>query len=209
MNISFISEIFIKNMIFRVGNKFLSVKKPDDVLYAVKNGYKAMQPRTFDKIKDDAQIIEAQKEKMLKDLAQVFADYFTSPPVNFDDWHKDTCEKFLDDLNSLLKQSGYKSVAYGKAQKIVNVTFKNLYLFDDADQYSKLFEDCHFILDSANMEWYNTQVASVSVTTAWSNLDYPTYNQIQKEIKTYLSKQAQYPINPFEAEFSIWSDYWF
>ena len=209
MNITPISKIFIKNMVFRVGNKSLSVKNPDDVLHAVKNGYHAMQPRTFDKVKVDAQIIETQKDEMLKNLAKVFADYFTNPPTDFDNWHKNTCDKFLNDLNNLLKQSGYKSVNYGKAQKIVNVTFKNLYLFDDADLYLDLFKDCHFILDSANMEWYNKQVVSVPVTTAWSNLDYSTYIKIQEKIRNYLSNQTKYSTNPFEAEFSIWSDYWF
>ena len=210
MNITPTTEIFIKNLVFRVGNKNLSLVNVNDVLYAVKNAYRAMQPRTFDKIKADAQINDLLKDNLLMDIAKEFVSYFNSSIKNvhdFDVWHEKLCVGIITKLNNLLQVSNYNTsgATYGKAQKIVNVTFKNLSLFDDAHLYKNHFTFCHFIIDGANLEWYNS-FAINAVNTAWSNLGEQEYKEIQDEIRDYLLKQSKYPQNPFEAEFYIWAD---
>ena len=214
MNINPLSEIFIKNIVFRVGNKKLSLVNANDVLYAVKNAYRAMQPRTFDKKKDDAQINESLKENLLMHIANEFVSYFKlaikTNVHDFNIWHENLCVNIIAKLENLLKISNYDTsgATYGKVQKIVNVTFKNLYLFDDANAYNDYFKFCHLIIDGANLEWYNS-FATNTVNIAWSNLSDTEYKKIQDEIRKYLLTQTTYPQNPFEAEFYIWADYQF
>lgn len=40
-----------------------------------------------------------------------------------------------------------EQITYGKAQKIVNMTFKYLSMFDNANQYSNVFQYCHVAID--------------------------------------------------------------
>lgn len=78
----------------------------------------------------------------------------------FDAWHKEMCEEFLAVIGPKY-QSGLK---YGKAQKIVNMTFKNAYCLQHngikEDKFEKYFEHCHMPLDSIILEW-------VKRTQAW------------------------------------------
>ena len=210
MNFNSITEIFVKNIMLRSGNKLLSIMNEDDVFLAVKKSYEAMQPRTFERNNDCTnwkKIDEAKKQTWFINISKYIVSYFKNPDINFDKWHNETCNKILNELNRLLVNAGYKTVAYGKAQKILNVSFKLLYLYDDASVFAHLFKDCHFIIDGTNLQWYN-KVAKTKIKT-WSDLTYDKYKEIQKNIRNVLNCQRKYPQNPFEAEFYIWADYQF
>ena len=210
MNITPLTKIFIKNIMFRSKNKLLSVMNVEDVLLSISKAYEAMQPRTFEKrdeCKSWAKINNNSKKLLFENIAKYIVDYFNNPSFNFDAWHHETCDKILNELNLLLTSAGYQEVKYGKAQKILNVTFKLLYLYDDANTFNHLFKNCHFILDGANLNWYNGITGSK--IGAWSNLNYKEYMDIQINIRKILMSQIKYPQNPFEAEFYIWADYQF
>ena len=72
----------------------------------------------------------------------------------FDAWHKDMCEEFL----AVIEPKYQGGLKYGKAQKIVNMTFKNAYCLQHneikEDQFEKYFEHCHMPLDSITLEWF-------------------------------------------------------
>ena len=104
-----------------------------------------------------------------KSFVERFMDYFFPVPksdnqymdeTSFDQWHKDMCEEFLAVIGPKY-QGGLK---YGKAQKIVNMTFKNAYCLQHngikEDKFEKYFEHCHMPLDSIILEW-------VKRTQAW------------------------------------------
>lgn len=210
MNFNSNTEIFVKNIMLRSGNKLLSIMNEDDVFLAVKKSYEAMQPRTFERnngCSNWKRIDEVDKQTWFVNITKYIVDYFKNPDVDFNEWHKETCDKILSELNLLLTNAGYKRVEYGKAQKILNVSFKLLYLYDDAPVFAHLFKDCHFIIDGANLKWYN-KVAKTKIKT-WSNLTYNKYIIMQRNIRDILKSQRKYPQNPFEAEFYIWADYQF
>ena len=148
-------------------------------------------------------------------LASVFVDYFKSPVLatqkDFEEWHEKTCNDFCNDFNAVLRTSNYaKRIKYGKAQKIVNIAFKYLYLFCDIeDGEPSHFKFCHFAIDSITLKWYNKNVDQNCTVGNWSDMDYPEYIEIQKNIRTYLACQNKYPKEPFLAEFEIWSQYAF
>lgn len=203
--------LFIKNMMFRTGKRFLSVIDKNDVILAIKNAYLAMSPRTVKEVGTTSlfkKVGITGKYTVFDWLAEMFIKYFRGePPINFDDWHNKVCEEFLKRFNDVLRKSGYNPVQYGKAQKIVNVTFKNLYLYDDAFLYEEYFYDCHFILSSENLDWYKHNVNSSWRKIAWSNLNYKQYIEIQENIREYFKNNEKCYKAPFIAEFFIWSDH--
>lgn len=158
MNINHYTKIFIKNIMLGLGNVHLSLSDKGQISKVLEKAYITMSPRTFDKARDDAKICTAAKKAVLSELAQKFVDYFKAPApatqADFDKWHKETCEWFVKEFNTrVMRPSGYKDIEYGKAQKIVNVTFKYLYLFCDVVPGNPgHFTFCHFTVDGITLD---------------------------------------------------------
>ena len=98
-----------------------------------------------------------------KSFVERFMDYFFPVPksdnqymdeTSFDQWHKEMCEEFL----AVIEPKYQGGLKYGKAQKIVNMTFKNTYCLQHngikEDKFEKYFEHCHMPLDSITLEWF-------------------------------------------------------
>ena len=215
MNINHCTKIFIKNIMLGAGNVHLSLTDPDHVLLAVEKAYGAMSPRTLGRGRLPGARIHAPKlTTVLSTLANDFVDYFSKPApktqADFDDWHKTVCDKFLTNYNALLSSSGYTRTAkYGKAQKIVNVAFKYLYLFCDIVPGNPgHFTFCHFAIDSITLAWYKDKIDANCAVGNWSDMTCGEYIDIQKNIRAYISKNIP-DKTPFEAEFEIWSDLYY
>jgi hypothetical protein len=214
MNINHYTKIFIKNIMLGLGNVHLSLTNHDHVLHAVEKAYIAMSPRTFDKLRADAEIDVVAKKAVLSELAQKSVDYFKAPApatqAKFDEWHRETCEWFIDEFNDrVMRPSGYKDIEYGKAQKIVNIAFKYLYLFCDVVPGNPShFTFCHFAIDSITLAWYKKHIDPKCSIGNWSDMTYGEYIEIQKNIRAYISKHIP-DKTPFEAEFEIWSDLYY
>lgn len=95
---------------------------------------------------------------------------------SFDKWYNKACETVLDIL-----RNHYIDIRYGKAQKIVNMTLKNMYCLQGAEKYDTQFENCHIALDSFTLEWFwrtcgeerdSKQKIRKGKIGSWSNLDY-------------------------------------
>ena len=157
-----------------------------------------------------------------------FIEYFKSRPkdlAEFDEWHHTMCEKFLD-----IFKNDYKDLKYGKAQKIVNMTFKNIYCLDGAEKYEEYFEHCHVPLDSLVLEWVcrtglkknyprnDPPRLAKCHCPSWSNLLYKEGEYPKKEWSYYYidiltwfrkyflmkTKDSDNRWTPFKAEFVIW-----
>lgn len=206
----------------------MSPTNKEDVLLAVKKAYIDMTPRTIKGLAGVHKLEDFEKEfnEILSELVDRFVDYFKSDlPQNekeFDEWHGEICENFLQGFNKLLKDYDIEKISYGKAQKIVNMTFKYIYCFDDNIDFD-YFKYCHMTLDRYTLEWFledvrmwlmenNCKFAKNKIP-AWSNLDKGksdkefSYLWIQTQIRKYLNKQDKYSKIPFIAEFTIWKKY--
>lgn len=150
-------------------------------------------------------------------------DYFSDPSrckKEFDKWHHETCQYILSVLDPK-----YEEVHYGKAQKLLNMTFKNLYCtkYGEREEY---FEHCHMPLDSYTLEWTYRNVYPLATprltkekTPSWSNFNYKkceeldndkyTYNHIEglidKYFKNYRS-EFNSTLTVLQAEFVIWKE---
>ena len=229
----------------------LSVVNEGDVLLAVKKAYIDMSPRTFTKSEEENKFDEKLKNNLLYSLACDIRDYMENGTggQSFDDWHHDVCTKFLsgNDLADGNSSCDYRGLAgllsnagrdpdeatYGKAQKIVNMTFKYLYCYPDAPKYYERFKPCHMPLDSYILDWFfevyeetwnNEQKPAESKRKLsksgkyhlpkWSNLKYespeaisdggiPQYKEIQDAIKEIIARHPS-GVTRLEAEFVIW-----
>lgn len=132
----------------------------------------------------------------------------------FDAWHKDMCEEFL----AVIEPKYQGGLKYGKAQKIVNMTFKNAYCLQHnkikEDQFEKYFEHCHMPLDSITLEWFKRTQTWLKdyckedpsngscdflckyLPESWSKMESDDsgnrygYETIQKKIRDYLKEYA-------------------
>ena len=150
----------------------------------------------------------------LKDFKVQLESYFNNEFVSeekFDDQHKNLCKIFLDTIGPY-----YEKITYGKAQKIVNLTFKHLYCmkFNNGQVLSEeYFRHCHMILDSFTLEWFYREVADKwwnknkstkdekifkGKIDAWSNLkyesdnEYYSYKYLMSTIRTFFEENEDY-----------------
>ena len=228
-NNQFLSSAFLRGIafgknvsVFNNSSATMSIKNKDDIILAVKKAYKDMSPRTFEKNKawwnnpENVKTTKNGKQRLEEDdwqdaksevfdwLAGEFDTYFQKGCKDFNVWHKTICNDFLERFKPILNQYGYdadKSLKYGKAQKIVNMTFKYLFCFDDAKNHAEKFDVCHMPIDSYILNWYNDSSQN-KCDTAWSDLEETQYYELQDEIKKILGNY-----NPFLAEFYIWAEY--
>lgn len=145
-----------------------------------------------------------------------FVKYFKEAPAksrnDFDDWHHEMCEKFRACFND-----NFENLQYGKAQKIVNMTFKNIYCLNGAESKEAYFEHCHMPLDSLSLEWVyrtmkptNKEKYTREKIPAWSKLRYEnegnapklSYKSIQEDIRKHFENSNEW--TPLKAEFVIW-----
>ena len=131
------------------------------------------------------------------------------------------CENFLNVVKVYYK----REIQYGKAQKIVNMAFKNIYCLKNADGYEEYFRYCHMPLDSIMLEWFyragqnsKIKIGDKKVSRnypSWSKLQYKndsdgkySYIEIQKWIREYFDLSDKTDIKtqwtPFTAEFVLW-----
>lgn len=200
----------------------LSVTKSGDVLLAVRKAYADMSVRT---IKGFSKVSNEKKEELRENFAEKFIGTFCTAgaPLTqeaFDALHDEVCEDFLRELNKLCDKYNLKKQHYGKAQKIVNMTFKYLYLFEKNEPIQPLFAFCHMPLDSSIFRYLKEKFKNHGLNaklfeTAWSKLNCERYMEIQTAIREYCQKYSsdytnvadvadEYAKLPFYAEFQIW-----
>ena len=145
------------------------------------------------------------KEKCVAYLKKQFETIIKDQPLsdeNFETKHKEICDDFMDNINSF---SAIEEQSYGKAQKVVNIIFKFLV----AHGIWKNENQCHMPVDSFVLHWvYGKDTYN---GTAWSNLSYEQYVQVQKEILekiknpiTVGSKSGIKVNNRAEADYYVW-----
>ena len=144
----------------------------------------------------------------------------------FDEWHHEACKEALSVLRAFYINQDGTPVAYGKAQKIVNMTMKGLYCLNEAKKKNIHFQYCHMALDSFILEWFCRQVMpwynkgkkateriKKTAIVSWSVIpegdgDAPYgYDMYVKHMRDYFDAEHPYDgLYPLQAEFFIWSE---
>ena len=213
-------EDFKKNIGSEKGEHLSSVKSEDAIKYAFDSAYGDAK-RTLTGIGN----FQKEKEAVKCSIVKKLFDYFNGPAPSrqeaFDERHKELCMLWCDQF----KESSYKDLGtYGKAQKIINMSFKYLFCCEDAEEHYAHFQYCHMPLDSFTLEWIKRFVKDekknalrVGKIDSWSKLQnadteyyietndkefYP-YDRYVKWIRDYIHDR-KWSISPLELEFIIW-----
>lgn len=186
------------------GDKFK--KKFDGIEDAVKAAVGDLTERTLKK-KENVENYPTTEDAKVEELKKVgfiniIKDYFNEEPLvnkaKFDDWHHKACEK----VESAFAKY-YDNWAYGKAQKIVNMTLKYVYCLDWSEGCREHFKFCHIPLDSYTLEWIVRNIfdkdifdgrqgnngkplnAIKGLVDSWSNLKFKLEGESIKENEKY------------------------
>ncbi|MDE6520864.1 MAG: hypothetical protein K2K91_10510 [Ruminococcus sp.] len=195
--------------VFPYGKTEYAIGNKENMFWIIRNSaYIDMQPRHFKNIgkkKDE-------RDKIFCELVDKFCDYFKAEPMNekeYDKWHKDLCNWLHDEFDKI----GYSDIlTRGKAQKLINMSMKQFYLFNNSDE--RYFEYAHFTLDTYTLIWYGVYCPVYDFFPdswqTWGNFDDNVYETMQNEVRKYLSSPENTElagISPFKAEFFIWKKY--
>lgn len=200
---------------------------------AINAAFKDFTSRTLRKIDPDAKVNvnEELRKEALKRLSAKFEEYFKAPEKNrkdFNTWHEQCCKEFQTEYNKSL-EGQYHKIKYGKAQKIVNMTFKYLFCYVDAESYIGHFRYCHMPLDSFTLTWYRHEAKNYLKqheklwyrdnknrvnNLTWSDMGEEEYISIQEDISKILvdykvkigNQEISLPKNSLKAEFYIWQN---
>ncbi len=162
------------------------------------------------------------KDRALQCITKKLKDYFYKGKAplteeEFDKVHNELCQLWCKEFKSL--EDG-KLGTYGKAQKIVNMSFKYLYCREDAENYRDYFKYCHMPLDSFTLEWFKREQFGKNKPDkkiiSWSNLENgengaDTFTDDGKECYSYHFYKEKIreiadrnDISPLELEFIVW-----
>lgn len=167
--------------------------------HSVLKAYPDMQLRTLGGLGNVKGVLKrSAKEEIVSTLAEKIFDYLHNDSiVNFDRWHSSVCK---DIANIFGKHTGFV-LAFGKTQKLVNMSFKYVYCLDDACRIIHKFYDCHMALDSVILTWFKKQTFGGVSANNWSSMTECEYKQIQTSIRSYCKSKNTYPLLE---EFEIW-----
>lgn len=158
------------------------------------------------------------KKNALKGMKEKFVEYFSGAVIEeeeaFNEKHKELCECWTNEFGEI----DANLAKYGKAQKIVNMTFKYMYCWyykhpskRGQEEDKKKFQSCHMTLDSYTLNWiydrtYKEERKKISFTKSvkWSSLDsVEDYLGIEELAKKAIERVfGEMPA--IEAEFLIW-----
>lgn len=205
---------------------------------AVKRAFPDITPRTMTRDRNDAKVdaglketsFETLYEKLLgfslsgsKTFKDLIKDWFNQKDSEktedaFDEFHQNACKTVI----AFLEAAGYddESCAYGKAQKVVNMTFKHLYCMEGALCLcsSKSFEFCHMALDSFTLEWLKRtkdkgqskivkgKIGSWSTIQNTATPKFYSYDELVEKIREVIPKTEYKGLTPLQAEFYIWPE---
>lgn len=145
------------------------------------------------------------KDKALKEICKKFCAFFDGDAPK----KEKTFDQFWFDKNkpnnnpwlSIMTGTGFDTV--GRAQKIVNMTFKYLYCVEGMrNKYKAHFKYCHMPLDSYTMAWIDDKDILPDSSTKWSALNYEDYYKFQNNAKEKIKELEGLTL--LEAEFIIW-----
>lgn len=128
------------------------------------------------------------------DTIKCIENLFDNPTINFDKWHKETCEELFNN----------HKLVVGYSQFIINLALKHIYCilktYDLIDKFSFNFKPCHFILSSVNFKYLvDNEVLDGMIDL--NKIDYDNYYYKQKQIRDYYNIQHKIP---FFEEFDAW-----
>ena len=162
------------------------------------------------------------KSNALNEIMGMINSFICEPILyvgGFCSLHGDLCQIWVDAF------PGDTSLGtYGKAQKVVNMTFKYLHAYSYINKKHILdkFEECHFTLDSYTLEWLyeckksdgkegkltkeeKEKLRKLKSDATWSSLSPSDYEAIQNYACRCVKNRCE-NWTPLQAEYVVWEN---
>ena len=174
-----------------------------------------------DKSAEERQEITQKKRDLRNQVTKLLQDqveeWIACPPKDFDGDHTALCEQIISMYKNTTDQGQKEdSLYFGQAQKWVNMTLKNLYVYSKSNAptgicLNNLLPLLHVPIDNVILDVASDKVKCYvdppsmtygvkKPTKAWSKWDENDYKTYQKELKARLSGQT-----PLLWELTHWS----
>ena len=132
---------------------------------------------------------------------------------DFDIFHKKLCKTIVEWFKGNLDQGKKATFTYGKAQKLVNMTFKNMYCYEAVADKIAHFRFCHIPIDSyiidafkkRNIEGPKDEDKDTR-DVVWSKMNLKAYDDYTNRLRASVKEQYGEDMFPLQAEFIIWSE---
>ena len=121
--------------------------------------------------------------------------------ADFDKWHDESCREYLAYMNNQTFPKKF-DMTYGRAQKVLNMTFKYLYCTERYKANIQSIEGfLHMTLDGYTLRWYKDEIVEQTKelkkrdVSEWSKMNEVgkhQYIDIQKQIREFLGKNSTY-----------------
>ncbi len=163
----------------------------------------------------------AQKKRILRDkiteiIKEKVFEWIKEPPTDFDKEHKALCKIIIEKYKGTTNQGEENnSLYFGQAQKWVNMTLKNLYIYSKTNSTSlnltSLLPYMHIPIDNIILDiaadvkkCYIDPIETVyglkKPEKSWSKWDHDTYEEYQTKLKNKIA-----PATPILWELTHWS----
>ena len=162
-------------------------------------------------------ITKDDREEAEDAIVKEFKAYFTNPAPCEKKFKESDIRRCNAQINSF--EDGSSLGTYGKAQKIVNMTFKYLYCCTNIDNFENHFKYCHMPLDSFTLEWCKRNIQEIDPNKigSWSkmkdeksdtykeskNIEKYSYHYYVARIRDYVAIN-KIELTPLQLEFIIW-----
>lgn len=185
-----------------------SIASRDDIYKVISvQSYKDMTPRHLKGIGK----YKNEKVGIFNYITDQLVIYFSQPAKSreeFGNWHKEMCEEICRRFSAL---PGIE-IKHGKAQKLLNITFKQLYCFADAESKADHFKYCHIPIDNNIITWCENNAGITPPPTAWSFMSYSDYSKFEDSLYSWLNSKdnTKYrtadgiPCSPLQLDFIAW-----
>jgi len=154
-----------------------------------------------------------EKEKYIEEICTFISSCIrnisiSEEQVDFDRWHDNTCEEIIKksevfpQFKNKIARSNNKHFHHGQAQKWLNITLKNMVIFELQDKYPILVqikEYLHIPIDQYIINGTHVKRPKGAVYE-WSRWDSPQYNDYQKALRGIIPLEK----TPIEWEIEEW-----
>lgn len=200
----------------------------DDIKESIRHAFRDLTVRTMTRKTKKSICLDDLAKESYDTLIPLFNEWFNKDPKKgfykdiFDTWHENACNQVIAFLKKYYIED---DCTYGKAQKIINMSFKNLYALcakKGIETVSEYFKYCHVPLDSFTLEWFQREcqkkgckiikghISKWSVIREYKSND-NEYKYNSKSYYTYFFFQEKfrkfYPsgkLTPLQSEFENW-----
>lgn len=153
------------------------------------------------------EVCDGQKKKYKEDICELIEKEINEININkkpYNEWHKKICENVIKESKKY--EFLNEDLRYGQAQKWVNMTFKNMIMFEiEKEKVNSILEFLHVPIDSYIIDYARQEFNIPRPENTWSNLKDEEYIEYQGSLRKAIEDCDTKKRHPIIWEIEVWS----